>query len=132
MAKLRLNFAYNEIIMSKIISVIINDVEFKKSDYIKNIIGGGRVIQEFYIFVKRNKEHISFISYKIHNSDDHINCLHLKNCKLHNLNDKALRHIYGEFELDSGYYYIDGEKLTYKDWKQKIRTIKLKTLNNDI
>ena len=125
MAKLRLNFAYNEIIMSKIILVIIDGVEFKKSDY-----NNGRVIQEFYNFIKRNKEHIIFISYKSHNSDNYINCMHLKNCKLNNLNNKAFKHVFDEFE--TGSYYIDGKKLTYKDWKQKTRTIKLKKLNNDI
>jgi hypothetical protein len=139
MAKLRLKLSHYEIIMSKIIIVVINNVEFKKSDFITNTkpsdkgwkSSNTRIIQEFYNFIKRNQEYINFISYKIHSLDDQIYFLYLKNGKIHNLDGPA---IYQKYKNDIflGNYYIDGEKIEYKQWQKKTRAIKLKTLNNVI
>jgi hypothetical protein len=137
MAKLRINLAHQEIIMSKIISVIIDGTEFKKSEFtIKhenrkcNSINT-RTIQEFYNFIKRNEKSINFITFKIH-SLEQLFCLHLKNGKKHNLDGPAFYQEYKNYTFIGCSYFINGEKLEYHDWKRKTRAIKLKTLNNVI
>lgn len=131
MAKLRLKLAGIEIIMSKIISVTIDNVEFKKSVYYSQ--SSSRVIQIFYNFIKRNPDEITLIIYKLHNSDDHVYFMHLKNGKIHNINGKAcyfkFNSIETEYTLDrNGGYYIDGEKIEYNQWLKNSRRIKLEKL----
>lgn len=114
-----------EIIMSKIIFVIIDNIEYKKSDYTDS-----RSLQNIYMFIKRHKDDITFMCYKVHNSDDHVNYLHLKEGKLHNLDGKAYyTHFYNK-DSNLGSYYIEGERLEYDEWLKKSRYAKLSKLIN--
>ncbi len=127
MAKLRLNMGNVEIIMSKFIFVIIDGVEYKKSDYTDS-----RSLQNIYMFIKKNKDKITHMCYKVHNSDDHVNYIHLKDGKLHNLSGAS---IYTNFDNNNNYsyfrgYYIEGEKLEYDAWLKKSRKYKLNRLVN--
>jgi len=132
MAKLRLNLSHRDIIMKKIISVTIDDVEYIKDNYSKN----NRVLQIFYNFIKRNKNYITFISYKDHSIDDYTNHMYLKNCELHSLNSQSFCRFLNDgsrfdYNLD---FHIDGVKMNYETWKIKIRKYKLLNLKiqNDV
>lgn len=125
MAKLRLNIERIEIIMSKFIFVIIDGVEYKKTDYIES-----RSLQNIYMFIKKNKDKITLMCYKVHNSDDHVNYIHLKNGKLHNLDGKAYYTYFYNKDSNLGSYYIDGIKYEYDNWIKKSRQIKLSRLIN--
>lgn len=118
MAKLRLQIERRnhniEIIMKNIISIIIDDIYYQKSDYCKI---NSRVTQEFYNFIKRNKNLISYISYT---ESDNVIYLYLKNGKIHREDGTAFLN----------YYYLNGNQLSYEEWKQKIRKIKLEKLKN--
>lgn len=124
MAKLRLKLANIEIIMSKIVTVIIDGVEFKKETY-----SGGhtKILQDFYMFIKKHHADITFICFRMHSSDDHLNYLYLKDGKKHNIDYKAYftRMIDVDYDFGYGGYFIDGEKLTEQEWRKKSRKIKL-------
>jgi hypothetical protein len=131
MAKLRLQIpGKNEIIMKNIIKVIIVDIDFNKDDYKAK---DSRVLSNFYNFIKRNKNKITYISYREHSIDDYIVHMHLKDCEFHCDFEQAFYRLYGTFQLnfDNTYknYYLNGIKLNYDDWKRKIRKIKLEKLN---
>ena len=127
MAKLRIKLAGIEIIMSKIISVTIDNIEFKKSVYYSQ--SSSRVIQIFYNFIKRNSDEINLIIYKLHNSDDQVYFMHLKNGKIHNINGKACYFKFNNIDTEiNGGYYIDGEKIEYNQWLKNSRRIKLEKL----
>ncbi len=139
MAKLRLDIPSKsvpksrEIIMSKIISVTIDNILFERSTYHTIHKNQGhnkksRVVQEFYLFIKRNKHKISCICYKDHNLDECVNYLHLKNCEMHNESREAFYRIWNNHSVNFPgleNYYLNGERLEYKDWLIKIRKIKL-------
>ena len=114
------------IIMSKIISIIIDDIEFKRSDYVNS-----RVTQNFYNFIKRNSNEITYISYKEHNSDDHMFLMYLKDGKLHSTQSLAFCRVPSDFNFFSG-YYINGEKLEYSIWLKKSRKLKLENIQKHI
>lgn len=125
MAKLRLNMGRREIIMSKIIFVIIDNVEYKKSDYTDS-----RSLQNIYMFIKRHKDDITFMCYKEHNHDEWVNYLHLKDGKIHNLDGKAYYTKFYNKDCNLGSYYIEGEILEYDEWLKKSRYAKLSKLIN--
>jgi len=117
--------ANRAIIMSKIISIIIDNIEFKRSDYINS-----RVTQNFYNFIKRHSNEITYISYKEHNSDDHIFIMYLKDSKLHSTQSSAF---YRSDESNFfNNYYINGEKLEYSIWLKKSRKLKLENIQKHI
>jgi len=124
MAKLRLKLANIEIIMSKIVIVIIDGVEFKKETYTG---GHTQILQNFYMFVKKNQSKITFVCFRLHSSDDNLNYLYLKDGKKHNLDYKAYftRFIDSDYDFGNGGYFIDGEKLTELEWLKKSRKAKL-------
>ena len=132
MAKLRLQIERRngniEIIMRNIISVIIDGIEFKKNNY----VSGGRITGEFYSFVKRNRNKISFISYTEHSIDDYMNHIYLKECRLHCEFGEAYQRFSlsnPRVRLSSDNYFLNGEKLSYRDWIFKLRKIKLQRLS---
>lgn len=125
MAKLRLNMGSIEVIMSKFIFVIIDGVEYKKTDYTNS-----RDLQNIYMFIKKRKDDISIICYKVHNSDEHVNYIHLENGKLHNLDGKAYYTYFLGEDSNLGSYYIEGQRIEYDVWKKKVRQAKLKRLIN--
>lgn len=130
MAKLRLQIAgRNEIIMKNIIKIIIDGIEFHKDDYKSK---DSRVLGNFYNFIKRNKNKITYISYREHSIDEFVTHMHLKDCKFHCDFEQAFYKLYGAFQLNfwtSDNYYLDGEKFEYDNWKRKIRKIKLEKLD---
>lgn len=134
MAKLRLQIERKngniEIIMKNIISIVIDDIEFKRSSY----VSGGRVTGIFYSFVKRNRNKIAFISYTDYSVDDYVNHLHLKDYKLHCEFGEAYQRFSKSMisltSLTNNNYFLDGEKLTYKEWNLKLRKIKLQKLSS--
>lgn len=130
MAKLKLEIVkYHMIIMRKIVSVTIDGVEFKKSEY----AGNSRVLQIFYNFVKRNKYLITFICYKDHSVDEYDIHMYLKNCKLHCEFGQAYYRLYFDDTISSSdNYYLDDEKLDFAEWKQRLRKIKLKKIREVI
>ena len=125
MAKLRINMGAIEIIISKFIFVIIDGVEYKKSDYTTSL-----ELQHLYMFIKKRKSDITLICYKVHNSDDHVNYIHLENGKLHNLDGKAYYTYFYNKDSNLGSYYIEGNIIEYDVWKKKVRHAKLKKLIN--
>ena len=130
MAKLRLQIENEngniEIIMRNIISIVIDGIEFKKSSY----VSGGRITGEFYSFIKRNRNKITFISYRQHSIDDYINHIYLKDYKLHCEFEQAFQRLHNGIRLNyrDGNYYLNGNKLTHKEWLLRLRKIKLKRL----
>jgi hypothetical protein len=130
MPKMRLYIEKYSIIMKKIDRVIIDDIEFVKDDYKTK---ESRILTGFYNFVKRNKDKISFISYKEDDQNNFTYYMHLKNCKLHNENDEAIYRFCGNEreKKDPWYrsYYLEGERLDYNKWIIKLRKIKLDKLN---
>ena len=125
MAKLKLELAHREIIMKKIITITIDGVEFYKSKYEKN----ARVLQLFYFFIIRNKNEISYITYKDHSYDEYVNHLHLKAGKLHCEYECAFYRTVNQLNIDlDESYYLGGEKISSFEWKKKIRKIKIKNI----
>ena len=131
MAKLRLQIEKKngnlEIIMRNIISIVIDDVEFKKTSY----VSGGRITGEFYSFIKRNKNKVTFISYREYSIDDYVNQIYLKDGKLHCEFDQAFQRLHNGTMINfrDGNYYLNGDKLTYKEWILRLRKIKLQKLS---
>lgn len=126
MAKLRLDLLkYREIIMKDIISVIIDDIKYIKNDYITE---DTRTIQNFYYFVKKNKEKITFLCFKNHGSDDFLEYIYMKDGKLHNICDYAIYSLYVSANHKHGNYYINGERLEFTEWQRKVRKTKLQNL----
>jgi len=127
MAKLRLQIEKKngnlEIIMRNINYLIIDGVEFRKDDYVT----GSRVTQEFYSFVKRNKNKITFISYREYSIDDYASQIYLKDSKLHCEFDQAYQRLHNG-TIINGEYYLNGNKFIYKEWLLKLRKIKLERL----
>lgn len=128
MAKLRLTLdavTNREIVMKDIINVIIDGVDYRKSDYTN---GHSRVLQNFYMFVKRHKEKITTICYKHHGSDDYLCFIYLKDGKLHSLTDYAICDVMLGNSYKQGNYFVDGERLDFIEWQKKIRKYKLENL----
>jgi len=128
MAKLRLNIAKKEIIIKKIISVTIDNIQFDKKDYMIN----SKVIQYFYNFIHRNINNITFISYT-NSWDDFVYHIYLKENKIHNENDEAFYRIYNgcrKFDRIESNYFINGERMSHYNWLKISRKIKLDKLRN--
>ena len=127
MPKLRLTISKHEILMKNIISVIIDGFEFEKLRY----SGQAMLTQEFYSFILRNKKKITYICYSTNSVTSYKTYLHFNNCKLHNEIGPA---IYSEYtwllNFYDNKYYLNGEKLEYSIWKQRVRKIKLDKLRN--
>ena len=132
MAKLRLQIERKngniEIIMRNIISIIIDGVEFRKSSY----VSGGRITGIFYSFIKRNRNKISFISYRDYSIDNYINDIYLKDYKLHcDFGEAYQRYSISMPRMSLDNYYLEGNKIEYDDWRRKIRKYKLQKLSLD-
>lgn len=125
MPKMRLQIAGLEIVLRKIISVTIDEINFKKDDYCAK---DSRVLVGFYNFVRRNKENISYICYKDHKESDYVICALIKNCKLHSEDFPAFVKKYDNFFLDFDSFYLDGQKLNFSEWRKKSRRLKLEKL----
>ena len=105
----------NEILMKRIIEIKINNILYSKSNYISHFD-----IQNFYRFIKKNIEYITYIKYSIKNPMGEINYLtiFLENKKVHNYYNYART-----FDKEK-YYYINGKHISYDDWLNDIERIK--------
>lgn len=118
------------LILKNIIEFKMNNILYKKSDYIEVI--------SFYRLILHNTSSINYIKFKnreyINNNKSNIAIyeVFLKNLKYHNTDGLSyIRHTNNDF--DDGFYsfyHINGIRLTYNDWMKNkhVRLSKIKKL----
>ena len=117
MPKLSICIQNRRVLLKHIYEFKLNNILYKKEDY-KN----SNYI-EYYRIILHNSNNISYVYYKY--DDNEKLKVYIKKLKLHNTESYAI-----EYQTNSVDYYINGNRLTYEEWRKHklVRLSKIKKI----